>query len=158
MVNVMTQTQSSRPMKKITYIFAATALMALAASCQVEPVQQEIVPEETIETVEQSDCIISFAATVGEQPAAPGTRATIDGDMPVWESGDKIALRAFSSDPSMATIPSGRVAGPSVTKLVSSELASGGSSSESHFSTHKDRIFSQMVALSCPPRNVYFYQ
>ena len=116
-------------MKKITYIFAAAALIALAASCQVEPVHQEIVPEETSETVEQADCIISFAATVGEQPAAPGTRATIDGDMPVWESGDKIALRAFSSDPSMATIPSGRVAGPSVTKLVSSGLASGGSSS-----------------------------
>lgn len=129
MVNVMTQTQSSRPMKKITYIIAAAALIALAASCQVEPVHQEIVPEETSETVEQADCIISFAATVGEQPAAPGTRATIDGDMPVWESGDKIALRAFSSDPSMATIPSGRVAGPSVTKLVSSGLASGGSSS-----------------------------
>ena len=116
-------------MKKITYIFAAAALIALAASCQVEPVHQEIVPEETSGTVEQADCIISFAATVGEQPAAPGTRATIDGDMPVWESGDKIALRAFSSDPSMATIPSGRVAGPSVTKLVSSGLASGGSSS-----------------------------
>lgn len=116
-------------MKKITYIIAAAALIALAASCQVEPVHQEIVPEETSETVEQADCIISFAATVGEQPAAPGTRATIDGDMPVWESGDKIALRAFSSDPSMATIPSGRVAGPSVTKLVSSGLASGGSSS-----------------------------
>ncbi|MBR0083515.1 MAG: BspA family leucine-rich repeat surface protein [Bacteroidales bacterium] len=116
-------------MKKITYIFAAAALIALAASCQVEPVHQEIVPEETSETVEQADCIISFAATVGEQPAAPGTRATIDGDMPVWESGDKIALRAFSSDPSMATIPSGRVAGSSVTKLVSSGLASGGSSS-----------------------------
>ena len=116
-------------MKKITYIFAAAALIALAASCQVEPVQQEPVPEETVEIVEQADCIISFAATVGEQPAAPGTRATIDGDMPVWESGDKIAFRAFSSDPSMATIPSGRAAGPSVNKLVSSGLASGGSSS-----------------------------
>ena len=131
-------------MKKITYIFAAAALIALAASCQVEPVQQEIVPEETIETVEQADCIISFAATVGEQPAAPGTRATIDGDMPVWESGDKIALRAFSSDPSMATIPSGRVAGSSVARLVSSGLASGGSSSATFeftaTGTTKDKI------------------
>lgn len=131
-------------MKKITYIFAAAALIALAASCQVEPVQQEIVPEETIETVEQADCIISFAATVGEQPAAPGTRVTIDGDMPIWESGDKIALRAFSSDPSMATIPSGRVAGSSVAKLASSGLASGGSSSATfEFSatgTTKDKI------------------
>lgn len=133
MVNVMTQTQSSRPMKKITYIFAAAALIALAASCQVEPVQQEIVPEETIETVEQADCIISFAATVGEQPAAPGTRATIDGDMPVWESGDQITIRAYSTDDSKVTIPSGRIAGysasPSLFTTTSAALESGGSSS-----------------------------
>lgn len=133
-------------MKKITYIFAAAALIALAASCQVEPVHQEIVPEETVEIVEPAETIITFAATVGEDPAAPGTRATIDGDMPIWEAGDKIALRAFSSDPSMATIPfpSGRIAGPSVTKLVSSGLASGGSSSATFeftaSGTTKDKI------------------
>ena len=131
-------------MKRITYIFAAAALMASAASCQVEPVRQETVPEETIEIVEPAETIITFAATVGEDPAAPGTRATIDGDMPIWEAGDKIALRAFSSDPSMATIPSGRVAGPSVTKLVSSGLASGGSSSATFefaaTGTTKDKI------------------
>ena len=32
----MTLTLSSRPMKKIAYIFAATALMALAVSCEKE--------------------------------------------------------------------------------------------------------------------------
>ena len=131
-------------MKRITYIFAAAALMAFAASCQVEPVQQEIVPEETVEIVDPAETIITFAASVGEDPAVPGTRATIDGDMPIWEAGDKIALRAFSSDPSMATIPSGRVAGPSVTKLVSSGLASGGSSSATFefaaTGTTKDKI------------------
>ena len=131
-------------MKRITYIFAAAALMAFAASCQVEPVQQEIVPEDTVEIVEPAETIIPFAASVGEDPAVPGTRATIDGDMPIWEAGDKIALRAFSSDPSMATIPSGRVAGPSVTKLVSSGLASGGSSSATFefaaTGTTKDKI------------------
>lgn len=120
-------------MKKITYIFAAAALIALAASCQVEPVQQGIVPEETIETVEQADCIISFAATVGEQPAAPGTRATIDGDMPIWEAGDQITIRAYSTDASKVTIPSGRIAGysasPSLFTTTSAALESGGSSS-----------------------------
>ena len=129
MVNVMTQTQSSRPMKKITYIFAAAALIALAASCQVEPVQQEIVPEETIETVEPAETII----TVGEDPAAPGTRATIDGDMPIWEAGDQITIRAYSTDGSKVTIPSGRIAGysasPSLFMTTSAALESGGSSS-----------------------------
>ena len=133
MVNVMTQTQSSRPMKKITYIFAAAALMAFAASCQVEPVQQEPVPEETVEIVEPAETIITFAATVGEDPAAPGTRATIDGDMPIWEAGDQITIRAYSTDGSKVTIPSGRIAGysasPSLFMTTSAALESGGSSS-----------------------------
>lgn len=133
MVNVMTQTQSSRPMKKITYIFAAAALIALAASCQVEPVQQEPVPEETIETVEPAETIITFAATIGEDPAAPGTRVTIDGDMPIWEAGDQITIRAYSTDDSKVTIPSGRIAGysasPSLFTTTSAALESGGSSS-----------------------------
>ena len=133
MVNVMTQTQSSRPMKKITYIFAAAALIALAASCQVEPVHQEIVPEETIETVEPAETIITFAATIGEDPAAPGTRATIDGDMPIWEAGDQITIRAYSTDDSKVTIPSGYIAGysasPSLFTTTSAALESGGSSS-----------------------------
>ena len=133
MVNVMTQTQSSRPMKKITYIFAAAALMAFAASCQVEPVQQEPVPEETVEIVEPAETIITFAATIGEDPAAPGTRVTIDGDMPIWEAGDQITIRAYSTDGSKVTIPSGRIAGysasPSLFMTTSAALESGGSSS-----------------------------
>lgn len=132
MVNVMTQTQSSRPMKKITYIFAAAALIALAASCQVEPVQQEPVPEETVEIVEPAETIITFAATIGEDPAAPGTRVTIDGDMPIWEAGDQITIRAYSTDDSKVTIPSGRIAGysasPSLFTTTSAALESGGSS------------------------------
>ena len=133
MVNVMTQTQSSRPMKRITYIFAAAALMAFAASCQVEPVQQEPVPEETVEIVEPAETIITFAATIGEDPAAPGTRATIDGDMPIWEAGDQITIRAYSTDDSKVTIPSGYIAGysasPSLFTTTSAALESGGSSS-----------------------------
>ena len=120
-------------MKKITYIFAAAALMAFAASCQVEPVQQEIVPEETVEIVEPAETIITFAATMGEDPAAPGTRATIDGDMPIWEAGDQITIRAYSTDGSKVTIPSGRIAGysasPSLFMTTSAALESGGSSS-----------------------------
>ncbi|MBR0300395.1 MAG: leucine-rich repeat protein [Bacteroidales bacterium] len=120
-------------MKKITYIFAAAALIALAASCQVEPVHQEIVPEETIETVEPAETIITFAATIGEDPAAPGTRATIDGDMPIWEAGDQITIRAYSTDDSKVTIPSGYIAGysasPSLFTTTSAALESGGSSS-----------------------------
>ena len=133
MVNVMTLTQSSRHMKRITYIFAAAALMAFAASCQVEPVQQEPVPEETVEIVEPAETIITFAATMGEDPAAPGTRATIDGDMPIWEAGDQITIRAYSTDDSKVTIPSGRIAGysasPSLFTTTSAALESGGSSS-----------------------------
>lgn len=133
MVNVMTLTQSSRHMKRITYIFAAAALMAFAASCQVEPVQQEPVPEETVEIVEPAETIITFAATIGEDPAAPGTRATIDGDMPIWEAGDQITIRAYSTDDSKVTIPSGRIAGysasPSLFTTTSAALESGGSSS-----------------------------
>lgn len=133
MVNVMTLTQSSRHMKRITYIFAAAALIALAASCQVEPVQQEPVPEETVEIVEPAETIITFAATMGEDPAAPGTRATIDGDMPIWEAGDQITIRAYSTDDSKVTIPSGRIAGysasPSLFTTTSAALESGGSSS-----------------------------
>lgn len=120
-------------MKKITYIFAAAAVIALAASCQVEPVQQEPVPEETIETVEPAETIITFAATIGEDPAAPGTRVTIDGDMPIWEAGDQITIRAYSTDDSKVTIPSGRIAGysasPSLFTTTSAALESGGSSS-----------------------------
>ena len=120
-------------MKKITYIFAAAALIALAASCQVEPVQQEIVPEETVEIVEPAETIITFAATMGEDPAAPGTRVTIDGDMPIWEAGDQITIRAYSTDGSKVTIPSGRIAGysasPSLFMTTSAALESGGSSS-----------------------------
>ena len=133
MVNVMTLTQSSRHMKRITYIFAAAALMAFAASCQVEPVQQEPVPEETVEIVEPAETIITFAATMGEDPAAPCTRATIDGDMPIWEAGDQITIRAYSTDDSKVTIPSGRIAGysasPSLFTTTSAALESGGSSS-----------------------------
>ena len=120
-------------MKRITYIFAAAALMAFAASCQVEPVQQEPVPEETVEIVEPAETIITFAATMGEDPAAPGTRATIDGDMPIWEAGDQITIRAYSTDDSKVTIPSGRIAGysasPSLLTTTSAALESGGSSS-----------------------------
>ena len=120
-------------MKRITYIFAAAALMAFAASCQVEPVQQEPVPEETVEIVEPAETIITFAATMGEDPAAPGTRATIDGDMPIWEAGDQITIRAYSTDDSKVTIPSGRIAGysasPSLFTTTSAALESGGSSS-----------------------------
>lgn len=120
-------------MKKITYIFAAAALIAFAASCQVEPVQQEPVPEETVEIVEPAETIITFAATMGEDPAAPGTRATIDGDMPIWEAGDQITIRAYSTDDSKVTIPSGRIAGysasPSLFTTTSAALESGGSSS-----------------------------
>ena len=120
-------------MKKITYIFAAAALIALAASCQVEPVQQEPVPEETVEIVEPAETIITFAATIGEDPAAPGTRVTIDGDMPIWEAGDQITIRAYSTDDSKVTIPSGRIAGysaiPSLFTTTSAALESGGSSS-----------------------------
>ena len=120
-------------MKRITYIFAAAALMAFAASCQVEPVQQEPVPEETVEIVEPAETIITFAATMGEDPAAPGTRATIDGDMPIWEAGDQITIRAYSTDDSKVTIPSGRIAGysasPSLFMTTSAALESGGSSS-----------------------------
>jgi len=120
-------------MKRITYIFAAAALMAFAASCQVEPVQQEPVPEETVEIVEPAETIITFAATMGEDPAAPCTRATIDGDMPIWEAGDQITIRAYSTDDSKVTIPSGRIAGysasPSLFMTTSAALESGGSSS-----------------------------
>ena len=120
-------------MKRITYIFAAAALMAFAASCQVEPVQQEPVPEETVEIVEPAETIITFAATMGEDPAAPCTRATIDGDMPIWEAGDQITIRAYSTDDSKVTIPSGRIAGysasPSLFTTTSAALESGGSSS-----------------------------
>ena len=120
-------------MKKITFILAAAAIVALAASCQKEPAQKESEQQENnqqeLVTSDAAECVISFAANLNENPASPATHAFIDGDTPKWEAGDKIALRAFSSDPSMATIPSGRVAGPSVTRLVSSGLASGGSSS-----------------------------
>ncbi len=114
-------------MKKIAYIFAATALMALAASCEKEMEPATVTDDSAAvvdETTPEEETTFAFTATMGDE-----TKATIDGDTPKWESGDKIGFRAFSSDPSMATIPSGRVAGPSVTKLVSSGLASGGSSS-----------------------------
>ena len=79
-------------MKRITYIFAAAALMAFAASCQVEPVQQEPVPEETVEIVEPAEPII-FTASL-ELPPAP-TRAIIDGDTPKWTDGDYLTVFAF---------------------------------------------------------------
>ena len=123
-------------MKKSLLLIAAAALLGFTACEQLSPVG----PAEEGET-------FTFSATLGDgnTPAATSsTRATIDGNTPKWEAGDKIAFRAFSSDPSMATIPSGRVAGSSVAKLASSGLASGGSSSATfEFSatgTTKDKI------------------
>lgn len=117
-------------MKKLTHIIAALAIVSFAASCQKETEQA---PDAT-----QNSGKIVFTATMDD------TKAIIDGNMPKWENGDKIAIRAFSSNSSMATIPSGRVAGPSVTQLTSTGLETGGSSSVDFIfnasGTTKDKI------------------
>ena len=118
-------------MKKIAYIFAATALMALAASCEKEMETATVTDDSAAvvdETTPEEETTFAFTATMGDE-----TKATIDGDMPIWEAGDQITIRAYSTDDSKVTIPSGRIAGysasPSLFTTTSAALESGGSSS-----------------------------
>lgn len=118
-------------MKKIAYIFAATALMALAASCEKEMETTTVTDDSAAvvdETTPEEETTFAFTATMGDE-----TKATIDGDMPIWEAGDQITIRAYSTDDSKVTIPSGRIAGysasPSLFTTTSAALESGGSSS-----------------------------
>ena len=118
-------------MKKIAYIFAATALMALAASCEKEMETATVTDDSAAvvdETTPEEETTFAFTATMGDE-----TKATIDGDMPIWEAGDQITIRAYSTDDSKVTIPSGRIAGysasPSLFMTTSAALESGGSSS-----------------------------
>lgn len=118
-------------MKKIAYIFAATALMALAASCEKEMETTTVTDDSAVvvdETTPEEETSFVFTATMGDE-----TKATIDGDMPIWEAGDQITIRAYSTDDSKVTIPSGRIAGysasPSLFTTTSAALESGGSSS-----------------------------
>ena len=118
-------------MKKIAYIFAATALMALAASCEKEMETATVTDDSAAvvdETMPEEETTFAFTATMGDE-----TKATIDGDTPKWEAGDQITIRAYSTDGSKVTIPSGRIAGysasPSLFTTTSAALESGGSSS-----------------------------
>lgn len=118
-------------MKKIAYIFAATALMALAASCEKEMETATVTDDSAAvvdETTPEEETTFAFTATMGDE-----TKATIDGKTPIWEAGDQITIRAYSTDDSKVTIPSGRIAGysasPSLFTTTSAALESGGSSS-----------------------------
>lgn len=118
-------------MKKIAYIFAATALMALAVSCEKEMETTTVTDDSAAvvdETTPEEETSFVFTATMGDE-----TKATIDGDTPIWEAGDQITIRAYSTDDSKVTIPSGRIAGysasPSLFTTTSAALESGGSSS-----------------------------
>lgn len=118
-------------MKKIAYIFAATALMALAASCEKEMETATVTDDSAAvvdETTPEEETSFVFTATMGDE-----TKATIDGDTPKWEAGDQITIRAYSTDGSKVTIPSGRIAGysasPSLFTTTSAALESGGYSS-----------------------------
>ena len=118
-------------MKKIAYIFAATALMALAASCEKEMETATVTDDSAAvvdETTPEEETTFAFTATMGDE-----TKATIDGNTPIWEAGDQITIRAYSTDDSKVTIPSGRIAGysasPSLFTTTSAALESGGSSS-----------------------------
>ena len=118
-------------MKKIAYIFSATALMALAASCEKERETTTVTDDSAAvvdETTPEEETSFVFTATMGDE-----TKATIDGDTPKWEAGDQITIRAYSTDGSKVTIPSGRIAGysasPSLFTTTSAALESGGSSS-----------------------------
>lgn len=118
-------------MKKIAYIFAATALMALAVSCEKEMETTTVTDDSAAvvdETTPEEETTFAFTATMGDE-----TKATIDGDTPKWAAGDQITIRAYSTDDSKVTIPSGRIAGysasPSLFTTTSAALESGGSSS-----------------------------